>query len=181
METNSAFDGIGAGPVVACGAALGILLGVVGGESIDTTPLQHGPTFEQLVPGREPASPDMWVDAGANLPDRYPQDTRYGRVEVWELRSYILRRERRPEFAYLDPPPTEDTMPASADETPADSVPLAERPKLAVALVPGRLEQAALPIGDEAVLEAAGAHVARAYAISAQLKQGTMAWELDAP
>jgi hypothetical protein len=174
MQIETLFEGIGAGPVIACGAALGILLGVAGGESIDTTPLQRGKTLEQLIPDRYAASDAEWVDAGANMPDHYPQETRNGRVEVWELRSYILRRERPPVFDYYDTLVGSDLYAAPADEAPIaeDGAALpADHPQLVAAIVPGRLEHATLPIGDDAVLEPAIAHIARGDAISAELKR----------
>lgn len=161
---------------------MAILMGVAGGESLNTTPLQHGKTFAQLIPDRYATPADaQWVNAGANMPDHYPQETRNGRIEVPELRSYILRRERPPMFAYLEYEPAEPAQQASADETPPDaeaepSAPL--NPQLRVQTVPGTLEHAALPVGDEVVLEASSAHIARADAISAELKRGAMAWEV---
>jgi hypothetical protein len=143
MQLESLFEGFGAGPVIACGAALGILMGVAGGESIDTTPLQRGKTFEQLVPDREFASSgDAWVDAGASMPDHYPVETRNGRVEVWELRSYILRRER-PDAVFAYPEPvagSEASIEGEPLEIEEDTAAATETAQLKTETVPGELE-----------------------------------------
>ncbi len=160
MQFEALFEGMGAGPVVAAGAALGILLGVAGGTAIDTSPLQRGKTFEQLIPERQLASFDRAGDApSAYLPDHYPQETRNGRIEVPELRSYILRHERPADFVYSDGlDPTHGAAEAAAPDPPeSDAEDRVVRPDLhlSAATVAGRLEQAALPIANDAVLEPA--------------------------
>lgn len=160
MQLEALFEGMGAGPVVAAGAALGILLGVAGGTAIDTSPLQRGKTFEQLIPERQLASFDRAGDApSAYLPDHYPQETRNGRIEVPELRSYILRHERPADFGYSDEldPPDGDTGDAAPDPQGSDAEdrPVPPNLNLSGKTVPGRLKQAALPIANDAVLEPA--------------------------
>jgi hypothetical protein len=160
MQLEALFEGMGAGPVVAAGAALGILLGVAGGTAIDTSPLQRGKTFEQLIPERQLASFDRAGDApSAYLPDHYPQETRNGRIEVPELRSYILRHERPADFVYSDglDPPDGDTEAAAPDplESDTEDRPVPPNLRLSGTRVPGRLEQAALPIANDVLLEPA--------------------------
>jgi hypothetical protein len=155
MRFENAFEGIGAGPVVAGAAALGILLGLTGGTSIDTTPLQRGKTFEQLIPDRQIAAADSWDETDPYLPDHYAQVTRNGRIEVPELRSYILRHERPAYFVdqdYLYPPYGETAEAAPQPETSAidEPAPLPEM-HLTGKTVPGQLEQTPVPIGNDAV------------------------------
>jgi hypothetical protein len=102
MWLEDTFEGIGAGPVVAGAAALGILLGLAGGTSIETTPLQHGKSFDQLIPDRELAYDPARHAPEPYRPDHYPQLTRNGRIEIPELRSYILRHERPAYFVDQD-------------------------------------------------------------------------------
>jgi len=181
MQFEETFEGIGAGPVVAISAGLAIMLGVIGGESIDTTLLQRGKTFAQTIPDPQQVAheTERW-STNPNLPDHYAVETRNGRIEVWELRSYILRHERPPVFDYYGYA-TDSTAPlASAEEAPADEydvTPQGELAKLDARTVPGRLEQAALPIGDEVVIEPAAAVIARADAILAELERRAGAWE----
>lgn len=150
MRFENAFEGMGAGPVIAAAAAAGILIGVVGGTSIDTTPLQRGKSWDQLVPDRQIAARDRGWDApNLNLPDHYPQVTRNGRIEVWELRSYILRHERPAEFADTDfaQQDSESVETASQRQEPiaAEDPAAPGEVGLSSTTVPGGLQQAAVP------------------------------------
>ncbi|WP_156135361.1 hypothetical protein [Novosphingobium malaysiense] len=99
---------------------LGPLLGIVASQSVNTRPVDRGENVFGSIPQHAITSYGDTQRQVTPSPDHYPLITPHGRVEVHELWSHGLMRNRRLAiYDYYDPEPVPEPEPYSYDPEPS--------------------------------------------------------------